>query len=74
MKRRAAIARALLVPSDFILLDEPFAGLDAATKKQVIAFLQTYRGGRTLLFSTHEEADVQALRAQRLTITSLRQP
>ena len=32
MKRRVAILRAILAPTDIILMDEPFTGLDADTK------------------------------------------
>ena len=63
MKRRAAIARAMLAPSDLLIMDEPFSGLDEGTKEQVMAFILKYRDGRTLLFSTHDEDDVKAMKA-----------
>ena len=33
MKRRVAILRAILAPTDIILMDEPFTGLDADTRQ-----------------------------------------
>ena len=39
MRRRVSLARAVAFPSDLIVLDEPFTGLDQATKEKVIAFV-----------------------------------
>lgn len=64
MKRRVAIARAMLVPSDLLIMDEPFSGLDEGTKEQVMTFILKYRNGRMLLFSTHDEEDVAAMGAE----------
>lgn len=64
MKRRAAIARALLTDSDMVILDEPFSGLDQETRRTVADFILKYRRDRTLLFTTHEEEDVSLLGAE----------
>lgn len=64
MKRRAAIARALLTDSDMVILDEPFSGLDQETRKTVADFILKYRRDRTLLFTTHEEEDAALLGAE----------
>lgn len=63
MKRRVSLARALLVPSDFLILDEPFTGLDEASRLQTMSFLLKYRNERTLLFSTHRKDDADFLHA-----------
>ena len=63
MKRRASLARALLVPSDLLILDEPFTGLDEASRLQTMSFLLKYRNERTLLFSTHRKDDADFLHA-----------
>ena len=63
MKRRASLARALLVPSDLLILEEPFTGLDEASRLQTMSFLLKYRNERTLLFSTHRKDDADFLDA-----------
>ena len=51
--RRLALARLLLHPADFWLLDEPTEGLDAPTAEDVLARLSRNAGGRTVLIATH---------------------
>ena len=56
MRQRAALLRTLLVDMDIILLDEPFAALDAQTKAQMQEWLlQLFSDfGRTVVFVTHD--------------------
>lgn len=68
MKRRVAIARAVLAKSDVIVMDEPFTGLDEETKGKVVAFIEKYREGRTLIFSTHQEEEVELLGAEKVWV------
>lgn len=68
MKRRTAICRALLAPSDGILMDEPFTGLDETTKKKVISRLLEKTKGKLLLISTHQEEDLVLLGASLVTL------
>jgi NitT/TauT family transport system ATP-binding protein len=60
MRQRAAICRALIQQPDLLLMDEPFGALDALTREQMIADLQTLWLSRrnSVLFITHgiEEA------------------
>lgn len=61
MKRRVAIVRALSVPSDMILMDEPFTGLDENTKRTVIQYVKEKTSGKLVIISTHQEEDVALL-------------
>ena len=61
MKRRAAIARALLAPSKTIVMDEPFTGLDEETKQTVIDYVKEKTVGKYLLVTTHLEEEAMAL-------------
>ena len=71
MRRRVSLARAVAYPSDLVVLDEPFTGLDAATKRRVIEFILRHRDGRTLLVATHGEEDVELLGARLLHLDEL---
>ena len=64
MRRRLALTRALLVPFDLLLLDEPFTGLDAENRARAVDCVRALAAGKLVLLVTHEEADVQALSAR----------
>lgn len=61
MRRRAELARALAHPSSLVILDEPFAGLDTATKGRCTRLIDEELDGRTLIIATHDEEDAAAL-------------
>lgn len=58
MKRRVAVLRAILTPSDVLLMDEPFTGMDEELKRCVISCIRDKQDGRLLILSTHQEEDV----------------
>ncbi|HEY6838874.1 MAG TPA: ABC transporter ATP-binding protein [Geobacteraceae bacterium] len=63
MKQRAAIARCLAVKPDIVLMDEPFAALDAITRQQMQEeLLDLWRDtGFTMLFVTHSISEAVLL-------------
>lgn len=61
MKRRVAVARALLIPSHILLMDEPFTGMDDELKRNVISYIREKQDGRLLILSTHQEEDVELI-------------
>lgn len=62
MNRRIALARALAFNKLFILLDEPFYGLDAELKSEIIKLVKAETIDRSVIFITHDisEADIFA--------------
>lgn len=61
MCRRVAILRALLADFDLLIMDEPLKGLDPETKSSVIALIKEYTAGKTVILTTHDPTDVDAL-------------
>ena len=59
MKRRVAIARAILYKSEFIILDEPFKGLDDKTKKIVMDIIIKESEKKPILFITHNIDEIK---------------
>jgi manganese/iron transport system ATP-binding protein/manganese/zinc/iron transport system ATP- binding protein len=54
-RRRARVAAALAGGGDVLLLDEPFAGLDAVSSEQLEDLItELARSGKTLLIATHD--------------------
>ncbi|QCT19597.1 ATP-binding cassette domain-containing protein [Jejubacter calystegiae] len=64
-RQRAALARALISRPPLLLLDEPFASLDWATRTRLWRVIRELRGGATaLVLVTHEPRDAWALAEQ----------
>ena len=67
MRRRVAIAQALLGSPDLLVLDEPTAGLDPEQRLRFRELLSTAAQGSTVVLSTHQTEDVAAL-CQRVVV------
>jgi ABC-2 type transport system ATP-binding protein len=62
MKRKTAIARALLHDPELLILDEPNSGLDPLTSFFIINYLRTLkREGKTILLSAHNLFHVETI-------------
>ncbi|GAA3692345.1 metal ABC transporter ATP-binding protein [Zhihengliuella alba] len=58
-RKRAFVARGIAQGAELLLLDEPFAGVDAASERLIMDELRRLTGeGRTILMSTHDLAGV----------------
>ncbi len=56
-KQRVFMARAMAQGADILLLDEPFAGVDAATERAILdVLIRTKESGRTLMVVHHDLA------------------
>ena len=62
-KQRLALGRALIMEPKVILLDEPFAHMDAHIKRKVVHYLQALKKTRktSFVFVTHDGQDVLGL-------------
>lgn len=61
--QRTALARALVLKPDILLLDEPFSALDPATKRKMYGFIRDVheRFGCTIVFVTHDFNEARVL-------------
>lgn len=71
MKQRAALARTMIMDPELLLMDEPFAALDALTKTNMQQFVrQLWQESRkTVLFVTHDIQEAAVL-AERVLVMS----
>jgi NitT/TauT family transport system ATP-binding protein len=72
MRQRANLARALTIDPDILLMDEPFAALDAQTREIMQAeLLRIWRSNRkTVLFVTHQIDEAVYLADRVVVMTS----
>lgn len=73
MRQRAALLRTYLFANDILLLDEPFAALDAINRRKMQLWLKTLREtyNSSILFVTHDIEEAMLL-ADRIYVLSAR--
>lgn len=69
-QQRIALARALIYPSPFLFLDEPFKGMDAALTQRIIHRIREKESvwQQTLLFTSHQREELTALADEVITL------
>ena len=73
MARRVAIARALLAEGEWLVLDEPFRGLDEETRARAAACILARRRGRGILLVNHSAEEAVLLSARILRLDELQE-
>ena len=70
-RQRLGLIRTLLRPEPLVILDEPFAELDAQTRALAIEFSREVieREQKTLLLITHQDEDIAALATRTLHLS-----
>ena len=68
-KQMVEIMKVLYRGARTLILDEPFTGMDEATKARAIEYIKTRRQGRTCVVVTHQREDAQALGARICLLT-----
>ncbi len=62
MRQKVSIARTVIHDPDVVVFDEPTAGLDVITAKEIIKLIRDFRNaGKTVIFSTHIMSEVSLL-------------
>lgn len=62
MRQKVSIARTIIHDPEFVVFDEPTAGLDVITARSIIQLIRSFRdAGKTVIFSTHIMGEVSLL-------------
>lgn len=70
MKRRIAIARALAVPFDLLILDEAFNGIDENNTQLACDCIKKFTEGKTVILITHNPDEAELLSAKKVEINN----
>lgn len=61
MKQRLGLAQALLPDPKLIILDEPTSSLDPQGRKEILDLIRSFKGDKTVFFSTHILSDAERI-------------
>ena len=69
MKRRVALARALLYGGDIYIFDEPFKGMDLQTKEKAMKLAKEKISKKTCIFVTHDLKEAKVFADRIVTVS-----
>ena len=58
MKRRVAIARAIIFDGEILVMDEPFTGIDDDNKNTIINLIKERFASKTIILVSHDKEDL----------------
>ena len=61
-RRLVVMIRACIIPSDLLLLDEPFRGMDDALRSRVIAYIRDKAGHKGIVFVQQDDSGLEFCR------------
>lgn len=67
MKRRVALARAVLADADVLFFDEPLKGLDEETERHAMTAIMPLLAEKTVFWATHREGEMRYFSSPSLT-------
>ena len=59
MQRKVALGRAYLFAGDILIMDEPFTGIDASSKKEIANLLNNKFKGKSIIIVSHNPEDFE---------------
>ncbi len=66
-RRITAIVRAVSVPSDILIMDEPFRGMDDEMTKKVFSYIKEVAGHKGIIIAQRDQGPLPPLRNLKLT-------
>ena len=61
-RRLVVIIRACIIPSDILLLDEPFRGMDSALRDKAVAYIRDKAGHKGIVFAQRDDEGLKFCR------------
>ena len=65
-RRAVCIVRALSVPADLLVMDEPFAGMNDEERKTVLKYILDHQGSTPLVIAAKDSAGLETFKTLRL--------